>query len=126
MIRGGVPITAAVEISSGLSGNVVLEQALLRARDKIVVGNDIAGSLAQTGAFPRLVIRMVSVGESSGRLPEVLDKVADTYEDQAEGAIMLATAMLEPVMLCLFGAIVLVLVLAIYLPVMTRATSVGR
>ncbi len=126
MVRGGVPITTAVEISSGLSGNVVLESALLQARERILAGNDIAGSLAQTGTFPRLVIRMVSVGESSGRLPEVLDKVADTYEDQAEGAIMLATSMLEPVMLCFFGAIILVLVLAIYLPVMTRASQMGK
>lgn len=125
MLRGGVPITTALEITSEVCGNKMLEQALLGARDRIVQGNDIASSLGHGGTFPSLVVRMVHVGESSGRLPEVLEKVSETYEDQAEGAIMMATSMLEPIMICVFGVVVLVLVLAIYLPALSMGSAVG-
>ena len=67
---------------------------------------------------------MVSVGESSGRLPEVLDRVSNVYEDQVEGSIMTATSLFEPLAIVLFGAVILVLVLAIYLPIFTMATRV--
>jgi len=125
MLRGGVPVTTAIEITSEVCGNQVLENALLDARDRIVQGNDIASSLGYSGTFPSLVVRMVHVGETSGRLPQVLEKVSDTYEDQAEGAIMVATSMLEPVMICVFGAIVLALVLAIYMPALSIGSRVG-
>ena len=125
MLRGGVPVTTAIEITSEVCGNQVLENALLDARDRIVQGNDIASSLGYSGTFPSLVVRMVHVGETSGRLPQVLEKVSDTYEDQAEGAIMVATSMLEPVMICVFGANVLALVLAIYMPALSIGSRVG-
>jgi type IV pilus assembly protein PilC len=64
---------------------------------------------------------MVGVGESSGKLPEVLGKVADVYEDQAEGAIMIAMALIEPFIIVLFGCMILVLVMAVYLPVFSAA-----
>ena len=75
--------------------------------------------------FPSLVTRMVSVGEASGRLPEVLDQVSSAYEDQVEGDIVLVTALLEPVLICFFGGFILILVLAIYLPVFTMSKGVS-
>jgi len=125
MLRGGVPITTAMEITSEVCSNRVLEKSLLGARDRIIQGNDIASSLGHGGTFPSLVVRMVHVGETSGRLPQVLEKVSETYEDQAEGAIMMATSMLEPIMICVFGVVVLGLVLAIYLPALTMGSHVG-
>jgi len=86
------------------------------------MGSDIASAMAREDVFPRLLIRMVGIGESSGRLPEVLDKVAESYEGDVEGAITAATSLLEPVIIVFFGAVVLVLVLAIYLPVFTTAS----
>lgn len=86
-------------------------------------GNDIASSLDRK-TFPRLVVRMVGVGESSGRLPDVLGKVADMYEDQAEGSIMVATSLFEPIIIIVFGCMILVLVMAIYLPVFAAAGHV--
>lgn len=120
MIRGGVPVTQAINIAAEVLGNKAMEITLRKTHDRIVEGNDIASSLDRT-VFPRLVVRMVGVGESSGRLPEVLEKVADLYEDQVESAIMLATALFEPIIIMVFGCIILVLVMAIYLPVFTVA-----
>ncbi len=122
MLRGGVPVTTAITIAAEVLGNRAMEATLRRTHDRIVEGNDIASSL-DTKAFPRLVVRMVGVGESSGRLPEVLDKVADLYEDQIEGSIMVATALFEPFIIIFFGCIILVFVMAIYLPVFTVAAT---
>ncbi len=122
MIRGGVPIATAIEITAAVSGNKAIEEALLGARDRIIRGSDITTGLSDQGLFPRLLIRMVGVGESSGRLPEVLDRVAASYEDDVEGSIMTITALFEPIIIVSFGAIVLTFVMAIYLPVFTVAS----
>ncbi len=122
MVRGGVPIASAIEIAAETCGNRALELALRDALARVLDGMSVSHALAAERVFPRLVIRMVSVGESTGRLPEVLEKVSDVYEDQVEGSIMTATALFEPVVICVFGAVVLVLVMAIYLPVFTVAS----
>jgi len=124
MARGGVSISTALEIAAGTCGNRAMEMALLAARDRIMNGMSISASLAQEKIFPHLVLRMVSVGEATGRLPQVLEKVSDVYEDQVEGSIMTATALFEPIAICFFGAIILVIVLAIYLPVFTVASQI--
>ena len=121
MIRGGVPVASAMEIATGICGNKAMEKALIRVRERILCGSTISGALGSEAVFPRLIVRMVGVGESSGKLPQVLDKVSDTYEDQVEGSITLATALFEPVIICFFGCFVLVLVLAIYMPVFTAS-----
>lgn len=120
MLHGGVPVAAAIEIATEVLGNKAMESTLRATKDRIMAGNDIASSLDRK-TFPRLVVRMVGVGESSGRLPEVLGKVADVYEDQAEGAILVATSLFEPVIIIVFGCMILVLVMAIYLPVFGAA-----
>lgn len=120
MLHGGVPVGSAIEIAAEVLGNKAMEKTLRQTRDRIMAGNDIATSLDKT-VFPRLVVRMVSVGEASGKLPEVMGKVADVYEDQAEGAIMVAMALIEPLIIVVFGCMILVLVMAVYLPVFSAA-----
>ncbi|MEI6564801.1 MAG: type II secretion system F family protein [bacterium] len=120
MLRGGVPVTTAITIAAEVLGNRAIEASLKKSYERIISGSDIASSLDQT-MFPRLVVRMIGVGEASGRLPEVLEKVSEVYEDQVEGSIMVATSMFEPVIIVVFGCIILVLVLAIYLPIFTMA-----
>ena len=93
-------------------------------REKIITGHRIAASLEETGIFPGLITRMVTVGEDSGQLPEVLERVSDLYEDQVETAIMTTMSLFEPLIICVFGGFVLVLVLAIYLPIFTVSMSV--
>lgn len=123
MVRGGVPIASAMEIAAAVSGNQVIERSLLAAREQVMLGTDIGSSLArQGGIFPRLLVRMVSIGESAGRLPEVLDKVSETYESRVEASIAVAMSLLEPVIIVFFGAVVLLFVLAIYMPVFTTAS----
>ena len=125
MVNGGVPITQAIEIAADICGNSILRSALLNARERIIAGSDISASLEQERVFPALVTRMVSVGEASGRLPDVLEQVSSAYEDQVEGDIMIVTALMEPVLICFFGAFILILVLAIYLPVFTMSRGVA-
>jgi len=120
MIRGGVPVTTALGIAAEVLGNKAMEATLKNTYNRIVAGNNIASSL-DPRVFPRLVVRMVSVGESSGRLPDVLEKVSDVYEDQVENTILMATALFEPVVIVIFGCIILVMVMAIYLPVFSVA-----
>ena len=84
----------------------------------------VAVSLAVDPEFPRLLVRMVAVGEESGQLPDVLEKISDVYEDQIEGTIMVATALFEPIIIILFGAVIMVLILAIYIPVFTMGANV--
>lgn len=124
MVRGGVPITTAFEITAGVSGNKVLERSVLNARERMIAGSPVAASLAVDPEFPRLLVRMTAVGEESGQLPDVLEKISDVYEDQIEGTIMVATALFEPIVIILFGAVIMVLIMAIYVPVFTMGASV--
>ncbi len=125
LVRGGVPVATAMEITAETLANKAMEESLLASRQRIVAGSAISASL-DPDYFPRLLIRMVNVGESSGRLPEVLERVSSVYEDQAEGSIMMATAMFEPVIICVFGSLILTLVLSIYMPVFSLASSMNR
>ncbi len=125
MLRGGVPVATAMEMAAATCGNRIMERSLLRARDRIIDGCGISESLEQDVRLPRLVVRMVSVGESSGRLPEVLQRISVVYEEQVEAAVMVATSLFEPLIICLFGIVVLVLVMAVYLPVFTAARGAG-
>ena len=124
MLASGVPVATALQIIARIGNNLAIETAILDARDRIIAGFGIAGSLEQTGIFPALLIRMLNVGESAGKMPEVLDRVADAYEDQVEAAITAGTALLEPIIITVFGAMVLLLVISIYLPVFTISSSI--
>ena len=97
---------------------------MLAVRDRILQGADFSSSLGKEPDFPRLVVRMIGVGEASGRLPEVMNKVSDAYEDQVEGTIMMVTSLFEPIIICLFGIIILVLILAIYMPIFTIGSDI--
>lgn len=123
LLRGGVPVASAMEITSETLNNKAMEASLLASRQRIIAGSAISTSLDRE-VFPRVLIRMVNVGETSGRLPEVLERVSNVYEDQVEGSILTATALFEPVVICIFGAMILTLVLAIYMPVFTVASHV--
>ncbi|HNX52131.1 MAG TPA: type II secretion system F family protein [Pontiellaceae bacterium] len=124
MLKSGVPISTTLRIVSAIGDNLIIEQAIVQGQAQIISGSNIADGFKKTGIFPSLLIRMLRVGESAGRLPDVLDRVADAYEDQVEASIVTATALLEPVIISVFGLMVLVLVLSIYLPVFTVSTHI--
>ncbi|MFA4990952.1 MAG: type II secretion system F family protein [Candidatus Omnitrophota bacterium] len=123
MIRGGVPIVLAIEISSRACSNRALEKAMADVKDRIINGSDISGSLAKDENFPRLLVQMVGVGETSGRLPQVLDTIASMYEDEVEGSIMVITSLFEPFVIIVFGGIILALVLSVYVPIFKIAMT---
>jgi type II secretory pathway component PulF len=124
MLKSGVPIATGLQIVAKVGNNQVIQNSLIEARTQTVGGGNIADSLAGTKIFPSLLIRMVKVGESAGRLPEVLDNVAAAYEDRVENTITTGMALLEPIIIVIFGALVLILVISIYLPVMTVSSNI--
>jgi type II secretory pathway component PulF len=124
MVNSGVPISNALEICADATGNQLIRHSVLGVKEMILTGNRIATSLEKADIFPGLIVRMVAVGEDSGQLPEVLDNVSDLYEDQVEVSIMTSMALFEPLVIVIFGAFILILVLAIYLPIFTVSMQV--
>jgi type IV pilus assembly protein PilC len=120
--EGGVPLVQGLEISSVVVGNKHLESSLETVRNDVVNGNRFATTLKKTGNFPDLVVRMVDVGEDSGQLPLVLNKIADIYDTEVDNAIGKMLSLVEPILICLFGAFVTVMVLALYMPVFTMSS----
>jgi type IV pilus assembly protein PilC len=119
LLSSGVSVLDVFSILAGMTGNDVIKRAIEDARERIVGGSNISLGLAASGFFPNMVIKMVQVGEESGSLSKVLDKTANYYERKVDSTITVVTSLLEPVMIVTVGAIVLVVVLALYLPVFT-------
>jgi type IV pilus assembly protein PilC len=112
-----VLVLEALNILSGMSANDVIRAAVLRTRENIIGGANISTSMAASGFFPKLIVKMVQVGEESGSLPVVLDKTAEYYERRVDSLVATLTSILEPMLIIIVGAIVLVTVLALYLPI---------
>ncbi len=116
LIKSGVPILDALEIVAKTTSNIVIEDAILNARVSIGEGESIAGPLSEGGVFPPMVIKMISVGEETGALEEMLNKIADFYGDQVETAVSGLTSLVEPVMISVLGIVIGSIVMAIFLP----------
>jgi type IV pilus assembly protein PilC len=125
MMSSGVPIMEGLAIVSRTSGNVVVENALLKTRQSIAEGRSIAEPLAETGIFPPMVIQMISVGEATGALDSMLSKIATFYDDEIDVAVDNMTALLEPVMMVFLGGVVGGMIIAMYLPIFKLAAVVG-
>jgi len=125
MMSSGVPIMEGLAIVSRTSGNVVVENALLKTRQSIAEGRTIAEPLAETGIFPPMVIQMISVGEATGALDSMLSKIATFYDDEIDVAVDNMTALLEPVMMVFLGGVVGGMIIAMYLPIFKLAAVVG-
>ena len=125
MMSSGVPILEGLAIVSKTSGNVVVENALLKTRQSIAEGRSIAEPLAETGIFPPMVVQMISVGEATGALDLMLNKIAIFYDDEIDVAVDNMTALLEPVMMVFLGGIVGGMIIAMYLPIFKLASVVG-
>jgi type IV pilus assembly protein PilC len=116
LLGSGVPILQAMETVAGTVGNVVIADAILEARTRIRQGESIAEPLANSGLFPPMVVHMISVGEESGALDAMLQKIADFYDTEIDGALESLTAALEPFMIIVLGGIVGFIVIAMFLP----------
>ena len=125
LITSGVPLLEALSICAKTAGNKVIENVLMDARVSISGGKTISEPLAKSEAFPKMVTHMISVGESTGALDNMLGKIADFYEDEVDAAVTNLTALLEPMMMVFLGITVGFIVVAMYLPIFTMAGAIG-
>jgi type IV pilus assembly protein PilC len=125
MMSSGVPILEGLNIVSKTSGNVVVEDALMKTRQSISEGQSIAEPLFASGVFPPMVVQMIAVGEATGALDSMLNKIADFYDDEVDAAVEAMTSLLEPVMMVFLGGIVGGMIVAMYLPIFKLASVVG-
>lgn len=125
MLTSGVRIVDALDIASSTTGNYVLEQVLLSSKDAISKGRTLSEPMSRSNHIPEMVTQMIAVGEQTGNLDSMLEKVADFYEDEVETAADALTSMIEPLMMVFLGGIIAVLVVAMYLPVFSMASAVS-
>ena len=125
MISSGVPIMDGLEIVAKTAGNKVVEEAIYKVRQAISEGKTMADPLAESGVFPPMVVQMIAVGEATGAMDTMLNKVADFYDDEVDDAVGNLTAMMEPLLMLFLGVTVGGLVVAMYLPIFKLAGAVG-
>jgi type IV pilus assembly protein PilC len=116
LVAAGVDIISALEITGTTSGNWVVEQALVKVRERVHEGVTMAEPLIDDPVFPPMVSQMVKIGEETGELEKMLGKIADFYEDEVDAAVKALTSIIEPLMMVLVGAVVGVIIIAMYLP----------
>ena len=116
LTTAGVPILQALEITGKTAGNWVVEKAMLDVIDSVKGGGTMAAPLKESPVFPSMVTHMLGVGEETGAVDTMLNKIADFYEDQVEAAVKSLTSILEPIMIVVVGAIVGFIVIAMYMP----------
>jgi len=124
LMTSGVPILDGLQIVAKTSGNKLIEDTVLDARESISSGENIAKPLARSKVFPPMVTRMISAGESTGALDQMLNKIADFYEDEVDTAVAGLTSMLEPIMIVFLGGVVGTIVIAMYLPIFNMANAI--
>jgi type IV pilus assembly protein PilC len=124
LLSSGVPILDALEIVAKTAGNVVVEEAIMYARARISEGKNMAQPLMETNVFPPMVVQMVGVGEQTGALDTMLNKIADFYEEEVDVAVSAMTALIEPVMMVGIGGTVGVVLIAMYLPIFSIAGKI--
>ena len=117
LIKSGVSILAALEIVGKTAGNKVVENAVTDVRASIREGENIATPLAKSGVFPPMVVRMISVGEQTGELEKMLEKISDFYDEQVDSAVAGLTSMIEPLIIAFLGIVIGSIVIAMFMPI---------
>ncbi len=124
LIQSGVPILTALDIVGKSSGNRVIELTVEDAAKHIQEGESISEPLIQSGVFPQMVTRMISVGEKTGKLDTMLTKIAEFYEDQVDTAVAGLTSMIEPLIIGFLGIVVGFIVIALFLPIISLTSAI--
>ena len=125
LVSSGVPILQALTIVRETAGNVVVGTAVSKVHESVKEGETITAPLEQANVFPPMVISMVDVGEQTGALPEMLMKIADTFDDEVDNAVSAMTSLLEPIMIVFLAVIVGSIVIALFLPLIKLIEGVG-
>jgi type IV pilus assembly protein PilC len=124
MISSGVPILDALDVTAKTAGNRTVEDAIYYVRGKISEGKNIAGPLLETKVFPPMVVQMIGVGEATGAMDAMLNKIADFYDDEVDTAVAGLTSMIEPIMMVFLGGVVGGFLIAMYLPIFSIAGAI--
>lgn len=124
LIQSGVPMLGALDIVAATAGNVLLEAAVLRAKEAVTRGETLGEPLAVTRMFPAMVTRMISIGEKTGALEKLLMKIAEFYDQEVRATVKALTSMIEPLLICAMGLIVGFIVLSIFLPIIQITKNV--
>jgi type IV pilus assembly protein PilC len=124
LISSGVSILDGLEITAKTAGNRVVQDAIMESRSSIAGGDTIAAPLKKSGVFPPMVISMISVGEQTGGLDEMLSKIADFYDEEVDAAVSNLLSLLEPIMIVFLGVVVGGMVVSMYLPIFDMINAV--
>ncbi len=123
LLSAGVSVLEVFDVLSGMTNNDIIKSAITQTRENIVEGSNISSSMAATGFFPNMVVKMIQVGEESGSLSTVLEKTSEHYERKVDSTVNTMTSLLEPIMIVSVGAIVSVVVIALYLPIFSMSAT---
>lgn len=124
-LASGTPLVSAMQMSRGTLNNISLEKAMVAAIRRVEEGSALSESLSQTGFFPPLALRMVSIGEKSGSLVEMLGDIAEYYEAAVEQRLTRLTTMIEPILMMTMGLLIAFIIVAMYVPIFQLAGTVG-
>lgn len=124
MISSGVPILDALDVTAKTAGNRTVEEAIYYVRSKIAEGKNIAGPLLETKVFPSMVVQMIGVGEATGAMDTMLNKIADFYDDEVDTAVSNLTSLIEPILMVFLGGVVGGFLIAMYLPIFSLAGAI--
>ncbi|HCE45405.1 MAG TPA: pilus assembly protein PilC [Lentisphaeria bacterium] len=125
LMSSGVPVLNALQIVRDTSGNEVVSQGVQKVHDAVKEGEGLAGPLAATKIFPDMVISMIEVGEETGKLPDMLEKIAETYDDEVDNAVEALTSMIEPLMIIFLAVVVGTIVIALFMPLIAIINKLG-
>lgn len=117
LIQSGVPILEALDITARVAGNVAVESTLLSIKEQVSQGNSISGPLSESKIFPKMATSMISIGEQTGAIDAMLEKIADFYEDEVDAVISGLTSVIEPLMIVMVGAVVAGILIPMYMPI---------
>jgi len=125
LLTSGVPILEGLLIVSRTAGNKVVEEAILATRQSVSEGKTLADPLGRAKIFPAMVVSMISVGEATGALDNMLNKIADFYDDEVDSAVAALTSMLEPMLMIFLGITVGFVIVAMYMPIFQMGAAAG-
>jgi type IV pilus assembly protein PilC len=126
LVTSGVPILQALNITRDTAGNAAIARAIARVHDSVKEGESIVQPMEASKVFPPMVVSMVDVGEETGKLPEMLLKIAEVYDDEVDNAVAALTSMLEPIMIVFLAVIVGTIVLALFTPLISIITGLQQ
>ena len=126
LLSSGVPILDALDIVANTAGNAVIEEAIRESRTAIAEGRSVADPLQETKVFPVMVTKMIAVGEATGALDTMLEKIADFYDEEVDITVEALTSLLEPLLMVFLGVTIGGMLIAMYMPIFQMADVVSR